>query len=408
MLNKIKSVISILIIIFTVMQSTSCRKDSREITLLTDNPGIAAAAEMYNAENPEVLITLHTVPFIELSVIESVNPDIIIGSYIYSDSITGRLAPLENLHVPEYGSISVPYSKNGEPLLIPLSFTMPVIMGSTENGSSFSGAVTVTPEELIEKNRDFIRYNRKKRITNLGFSPLWNPETGYSILISDYPEITDSIETPDKDKLAEVINYLKEWQAETAGSPEKDKSFNEKYRYIPDEILINEGRIQFAQTKFADWALLPDTIKNNLELRYLTVNGKIPVTETIYAGITAKGNKDGYSEKFLEWLITPGNQAGVIRKLKQDGSKMFGFLGGLSTIEKVNQEIICSYYPEFISLLPENYYIKSSGPYPELWKRITAEVIYPWIISELSGNGSEGNLQELYKKWNLTSLNYSF
>jgi len=408
MLNKIKSVFSMLIIIITVMQISSCGKNTVELTLLTDNPGIAAAVEMYNAENPDVFITLHTADFIELSVIESVNPDIVIGSYIYSDGITGRLAPLKNIHVPEYGSITVPYSKNGEPLLIPLSFALPIITGSNKNGSSFSGAVTVAPEELMEKNSGFIKYNRKKIITNLGFSPLWNPETGYSVLISVYPEITDSIEAPDEKKSTELINYLKSWQTEIAGSPEDDEKFNKKYRYIPDEILIIEGRIQFAQTNFANWALLPDTVKKNLELRYLAVNGKIPVIETVYGGITAKGKKSVYSESFLKWLIKPENQAGLIRKLKQDGSKIFGFLGGLSTIEKVNQEVICSYYPEFISLLPENYYIKSSGPYPELWERITAEVIYPWIVSELSCSGREVTLQELYKKWSLTSLNYSF
>ena len=87
-----------------------------------------------------------------------------------------------------------------------------------------------------------------------------------------------------------------------SGSIEADQVFIKRYRYMPDERLIEDGRVLFARTDFSSWVKLPDAISSNLDIRYLKGPGTIPVYSVTSAAIPRKGKSAKEAIRFVQWL----------------------------------------------------------------------------------------------------------
>ena len=164
--------------------------------------------------------------------------------------------------------------------------------------------------------------------------------------------------------LDEVVEEAASWILESSGGPEPDAQFSEKYRYIPDERLIEEGRILFARTDFASWAAYPDQTRQDLDFRYFRGDRTIPVVNVISAGISRSSSAQKAAESFIDWLSLPETQTALMARWERDNIVVFGFLGGLSAKEEVNRSDMQKLFPVLEGKIPESDFLDSPEEFP--------------------------------------------
>jgi len=385
------------LILFASIFLSSCTDKVTTLRILTDRKELASAAEIYNSANENVIVTIHNVSIIDDEVIENENPDLVIGSFLSSSEIIDLLRPSEAVF-PVYEALSGPRDSKGRRFLTPLAFELPLIMGRKEIMSELPDTMLVQPEDLREAAAPYTAENNEGRLIRLGFSPAWNPQSLTDLLALRAPGIfAAGMENFDEVLLGRIVEETRDWITESAGDTAADTAFDKRYRYIPDEYLIIDGRILFARTDFDYWATLPDTITGALDLRYLSGPRKIPVISVTSAGIPLKTSSPDAASAFIQWLMLPETQSLLMDRWKRDGIDVFGFLGGLSSLKEVNESIIKN-------MIPEGHYLQVPESRPLRWSRIRDEVIIPWFQSTLSNTSTEPTLTEAYRKWDLSSL----
>ena len=396
----IKAISSILAIITL----WSCGNGVEIIHILTDRKELASAVEIFDADDDDVIITIRHVPVIDAGIIETEQPDLVIGAYLSSPEIVDLLRPTDS-EFPVYEALTGPADSRGRSYLTPLSFELPLIMGKREVLSELPDPMLVRPEELREASVPYSATNDNDRLIRLGFSPNWNPRSFTDLLAVRYPTaFVTGMDHLDDASLEMIVEEARNWVLETAGDLESDALFNSRYRYIPDEYLILEGRILFARTDFNSWASLPDTTAGRLDIRYFSGPRTIPVIAVISAGIPSTADSPDASSRFIHWLMLPETQSRLMARWERDGITVFGFLGGLSSLPEVNESILIRHYPAMKGMIPEGHYLSVPESLPQRWSTIRDDVIAPWFQSVVSDTGNTSSLSEAYRKWDLSSL----
>jgi len=373
--------------------------------LLTDCKELALAVEAYNVENDSVSIKLSYTDGISAEQIRFEKPDVLIGRNLSSMDVVDHLRRMRNEY-PVYETLQGPRDKKGRAYLIPLSFELPLIMGSEETMSKLSDPVLVRAGEMREASRDFSLLNRDGRLMRLAFSPSWNQDFYLDILATKDPELFSAdMGSVDEETMNQSIMDIRDWIIEEAGDIESDTQFNQRYRYIPDEVLILNGRILFARTNFEYWNSLPDSVTQKLDIRYFGGPRAIPITSVVRAGIPRRTKSAKAAEDFIEWLMLPGTQSRLIELWGSAGVTVFGFLGGLSSLHEVNQRVISQHFPGMKT--PESQFLRAPQYLPIRWAEIRGEVIIPWLETAVVSPQIDYSLLDAYEKWNLSSFSES-
>ncbi len=405
------------IVILTLLYLlVSCVKAPEVIHILTDRKELTTAIELYDAAHDDLIITMRHVSAVDASLIDSENPDIVIAADLSAAEI---ILELQTLDAPYdgYQAIEGPKNSRSQSYLLPLSFQLPLIMGLSSTMDSLPDASTVRPEELRKAASRLRITDEEGRITSLGFSPSWDPESFVDLWMARDPKsVEKGIEGVDNEDIREIVIEAGEWIFESVGSAAADEAFNTKYRYVPDEKLLNNKRILFARTDLESWAKLPDSISGMLDIRYFRGERSIPVLSIVSAGIPKhSGNKES-AEEFLSWLRAADTQELLMSRWERDGITVFGFFGGLSAEPSVNQGILLDRYPEMKGMIPEAHYLDGPESVPHRWKRIRIEVVAPWFAEAAAReadnlkDGTEVSgptLSEAYRTWDLSSLTES-
>jgi len=356
-------------------------------------------------ENDKISLTLIYTESINAKKIQLVEPDVIIGENISSIDIVELLRRTRNAY-PVYETLQGPLDKKGRAYLIPLSFKLPLIMGKKETMSKLPDPVLVRADELREASQPFSVRNREGRLTRLAFSPGWNPNFYLDILATKNSEpFSINMENIDEESINQAVMDIRNWITEGAGDIESDIQFSQRYRYIPDEALILNGRILFARTNFEYWNSLPDEITRELEIRYFGGPRSIPVASVLRAGIPKEAKSVEAAEDLIEWLMLPSTQSWLIRSWEDAGITVFGFLGGLSSLQGVNQRVITRHFPRI--KIPEGQFFLAPQYLPMKWARIRGEVIIPWFETAITSPQDNHSLPDAYRKWYLSSFSES-
>ncbi len=387
-----------------IILQTSCTPAPKKLKILTDRTEMASAVEIYRGLNRNIIITLHHVSSVNASILQKEQPDLVIASHLNAPELTRGFRTI-HLSPPMYPALRQ-NNTAGPATLIPLSFEMPLVMGLQTTMAALPDAACVRPEELQAAAKTFIRRNKEKRILHLGFSPLWD-----ALFLTDFLAARDITlfqegwENTADAAIRPITEELNEWITDGADDINSEREFNLRYRYIPDEYLIMQERIQFARTDFSTWNRLPDTVSRNLDIRYLQGNRSIPVIRVVSAAIPQKNISPKTAEKFIQWLTKPETQKQLMGRWEKDGIQVFGFLGGLSANPVVNETVLQDRFPSFRGMIPENHLLAVPSTVPHRWKRIRNEVVAPWIIRELTKTDSATpTLSQSFRSWDLSSL----
>ncbi|OQX29278.1 MAG: hypothetical protein B0D92_04560 [Spirochaeta sp. LUC14_002_19_P3] len=382
----------------------SCSKAPSKLLILSDKSELAGAAEIYTALHPDIQITLRHVPYISASVLSEHAADIVIGDDINSEAILTMLAPAD-ISTPVYPVLASAGKHGKQEALIPLAFNLPLIVGRREVMKELPDPVIIRQADIRTLEEKFVRRDRYGRLSNLGFSPSWNPASYLDLLILEY-RISELIfeDMHGFDELfVRVRDELSDWISSSAGSPDADFEFTRRYYYLPGDVLIANKRTLFTRMSFADWIAIPGTAAENLAIRYFAGDRVIPVQSVTWGGIGKNSPAKRQAAEFLQWLLTPDVQTQLMDRWEKDGLTVFGFLNGLSSIPQVNQTAVVERFPAIRGMLPENHFLFAMPILPDRWSRIRNEVIVPWFNSALYTENA-AKLSEYYDKWDLHSL----
>jgi len=396
-MRSLPQTISALAILSVLTLNLGC-SGHRDMKLLTDRAELALAAEIYNVENDGARITLSYTESISAEKIRFENPDVIIGKNLSSIDVTYLLRRMKHVY-PVYETLQD--SQEGRTHLIPLSFELPLIMGRSETMSKLPDPILVRADELREASRAFSVLSKDGRLLRLAFSPSWNQDFLLDVLATKNPEpFSVDMESIDEESINQTVMDIRDWIIEGAGDIESDIQFSNRYRYIPDEVSVLNGRILFARTDFEYWNSLPDVINRELDIRYFGGKRSIPVVSVVRAGIPKRAKSVRAAEDFIEWLMLPSTQSQLMKSWESAGITVFGFLGGLSSLQEVNQTVMAQHFPRIKT--PESQFFLAPRYLPIRWARTRGEVIIPWLETAIRSPRTELSLLDAYREWDLS------
>ena len=396
-MRSLPQTISALAILSVLTLNLGC-SGHRDMKLLTDRAELALAAEIYNVENDGARITLSYTESISAEKIRFENPDVIIGKNLSSIDVTYLLRRMKHVY-PVYETLQD--SQEGRTHLIPLSFELPLIMGRSETMSKLPDPILVRADELREASRAFSVLSKDGRLLRLAFSPSWNQDFLLDVLATKNPEpFSVDMESIDEESINQTVMDIRDWIIEGAGDIESDIQFSNRYRYIPDEVSVLNGRILFARTDFEYWNSLPDVINRELDIRYFGGKRSIPVVSVVRAGIPKRAKSVRAAEDFIEWLMLPSTQSQLMKSWESAGITVFGFLGGLSSLQEVNQTVMAQHFPRIKT--PESQFFLAPRYLPIRWARTRGEVIIPWLEAAIKSPRTELSLLDAYREWDLS------
>ena len=112
----------------------------------------------------------------------------------------------------------------------------------------------------------------------MSFSPAWNALLFTDLLAIRTPDLlTEGFEEVDDGAVDAIMDEIRSWREAAAGDVNADRAFSRKYRYLPEDVLLTRGRIQFARIDFAAWAALPHSA--SAQVRYPLPQRRPPDTD---------------------------------------------------------------------------------------------------------------------------------
>jgi len=299
----------------------SCDRHGETLRILTDRKELASAIEMYDSIEPDLTISWRMVGAIDADILEDARPDLVIGSHLAAPEILDQLEPRTDEGPASF--LDGPADAKGRPRLHALSYRLPLVMGRADSMATLPDPVAVRIDALMEAGLAFDERDGDGRMVRMGFSPAWDPQTAVDLTLIRAPEaFAGGLGQVDEKDVGPVVDEMRAWIEASAGSVDADAAFSERYRYIPDEYLILERRIGYARTDFEDWALLPDAIARQLDIRYLMGDRHIPVLGVVSAGIPSSGRRSEAARRFVAWLLEADTQKALMERWERERNRL--------------------------------------------------------------------------------------
>lgn len=388
------------VLIPLIIGAGGCRSSRNTLNILTDRSELAPAVEMFLSDRESARVILRHVQDID----EAESADLIIGSNLNTPPMTARLQPLESC-LEMYPALMGPLDSRGRPLLQALAFELPLIIGTEQSLALLPDPVIVRPRDLAAAAGGYLLRDNRGGVTRMSFSPAWNASLFTDLLAIRAPDLLKGgFEKVDDGSVDTVMDEIRSWREAAAGDVNADRAFYRKYRYLPEDVLLTRGRIQFARIDFAAWAALPYNSSRRFDIRYLSGDRLIPISAVTWAGIPNRSGNPRLAREFLDWLLLPETQGRLMDRWESEGLRVFGFLGGLSSIPAVNYTRIIDLHPRMEGMIPENHYLAPAVPVPHRWRRIRDDVVYPWFRAAMDSDSPHEKLSEVYRRWDLFSI----
>lgn len=330
---------------------------------------------------------------------ENKRPDIVINTNLTNNIFKNEMADLSFILDSDESLDSLAKSpllvtgEDGKIPLLPLSYSPLVIVYKRNNKRIAANKTVLNIEEIEEKSTAF---NEEKRI---GYSPYWDD----SFLMALMDLYGSSFQSDEKtllkwndEGLDLSLKRLDHWEEQNGGM-ESMNDFNNKYMYENRIKLLLDERILFSTFPLGKFLCYSDSRINDLDFALLAHAGNIHPGDTINGGINRKTKSFRGSSRFLKWLLQEESQKEIVASAIKNNIGSFGFLGGLSTLDKINREIITRYYPRIAGKIPSTDYLLEQPEKPVEYNKVKEELLTAWLHKRREG--STLPLSEALDKW---------
>ena len=390
-----------LIILTITLLLFSC-SNQKTAVLWSSNKETAEIVELYNTGNSEYRIIFQYKENLVSSFIKAdERPDIIIGEDLQNIQVKSELLSLENLYKKDFpkngtinqaliGGVEFENSKH----LLPLSYSLTAAVYNKNSKRVDSSLPTI---ELEKMKNDSISYNNE--IKKRGFSPLWDENFIIALLDlfeASFSSSEEKMLTWNDQNIESALAFLKDWN-ELNGGLEQMSQFDDKFLFDNRIKILKEERILFSIMDSASFMELSDSMNKDIDFIYISHKFMIHPEKIVYGGINKKTSSYNASTDFLSWLTKAHTQEKIIQSLLKNKSGNFAILGGFSSINEVNEQILRRYYPRLAGKIPESQYIQMQNEKPVDFNSIKYELITSWVINSI--NGGEIKLDDALEKW---------
>ncbi len=385
-------------------------RETQSVVVWTDRPELAAYLELFNSEQSAYFAELeyHEDPLRLLRTTRR-EPDIIIARLPTDTRSADRFRALESL-IEAAGGATTFYQDllktgqvEGRQLFVPLSFDLPLISFKhppAPDGHE-STDMYIGLDEIRERGEGFNRHSGD-RPTHMGFSPRWNREFLYIFARLHGLEFRHTgIESFDwnRELTPAIGEQLASWVSESNRGLETEQQFERRYLNDPKQQLLIRERILFAYDTASGFALQPAAFRSELEFRWPTQDGKLPVLdEIVHIGMPRTGNTAG-AEVLASWLLEPANQERIIVDSLRKRVRSFGIAGGFSSRVAVNEIVFPRHYSYLSGRIPPPEHLQFPGRLPSYWPSLRTEVILPYLHDRSTGAGSANSLESRLRTW---------
>ncbi|MDR0386419.1 MAG: extracellular solute-binding protein [Treponema sp.] len=368
--------------------------------LWTDRPEFALYAEDFNAgqDRYKIEVRYFESPAQKLTDTEEY-PDIVAGSWLKSTSTRTLFRPLDNLLRNQSVDPSAFYARllalgriEDKQYLFPVSFNIPALVFSRENGGLFSGFFVTDLEEIKSLGKAY-NLETNGSFSRLGFSPAWNNE--FLFLTATLFDTSFREASPlawDVRALDRAVLYIREWIQEANTGIEAEDDFAFKYFYDPPSKLAVTGRILFTYMDSSEFFTLSEEQRSNLDFRWIAGNDAIPLSEdATYFGICKAGKAPKAAAAFTQWFFREETQRNFMEKSRATrlNETLFGIANGFSALKIVTEQVFPQYYPELLGHVPPETFLSPPNILPRNWTALKERVILPYLHDRIRGSSGE-------------------
>ncbi|MDA3850798.1 MAG: hypothetical protein PF447_05965 [Spirochaetaceae bacterium] len=389
-----------LYLLFFILILNGCRSGTPDnIKLLSDSPETLLPIEYFNSIQEDIRVEFIYTKRLDLQKLDQQKYDLLISRNLSSPVFLEKLAippNQEKFADKYYPALTSPYLLRKSPVLIPLSFDLPLIIYRDDQFSD-PPPFTISFEELDELST---LPATDEALSQMPFSPLWDGRYLRARLLFSGEDFQEQGKfNYDQEKLSLFMADQREWLMENQG--EKALEFSRKYRYIPDIQLLNQGRLDFLYMELSEYLTQQESLSKALEFSYLSNSQKecLPL-DVLYMAITSQGSNHRQMEQFIDTLLSKDFQKDFLLwkdSLREDS---FGFMGGLSSLPEVNRYVLSDYYQQLSLRMIQAEQLHPTPSLPENWIDLAPDVIDKWLIHYLEGEETQ-ELQNFYRQWDL-------
>jgi len=374
--------------------------ESRTIALWTDRPEFAVYAEHFNASQGTYTLEVRWFESPAQQFIgNEEGPDIIAAAWLKSASTRTLFRPLDSLFAREkspetdspdrglslqafYPRLLTLGSIEGKQYLIPVSFNLPALVFSREQGSSLSNPFTINLQEIKGKGH---AYNQETRgvYTRMGFSPAWSDSFLFLTSVLYNTSFREAAPIAwDPAALERAMEAVYTWRIEANSGIQAEDDFAFKYLYDPPAKLALSGRILFTYMESSRFFTLPEERRAGLDFRWIAERNLIPLDEqTIYLGVSKKTKAWKGAGAFIRWFFSQETQRTLLEAARNNrmSETSFGIAGGFSGMRLVTEQVFPQFYPDFLGHTPPETYLSPPNILPQNWMDIKEKVILPYL-----------------------------
>jgi ABC-type glycerol-3-phosphate transport system substrate-binding protein len=368
--------------------------------LWTDRPEFALYAENFNTSQDRYKIEVRYFESPAQKLTDTKEyPDIVAGSWLKSASTRTLFRPLDKLlkdHSVDPGAF---YSRllalgriEDKQYLFPVSFNIPALVFSRENGTLLSNLFVAGLEEIKSVGKEY-NLETNGSFSRMGFSPAWNNEFLFvtaTLFNTSFREASPL--AWDTQALDQAILYIREWIQEANTGIEAEDDFAFKYFYDPPSKLAIAGRILFTYMDSSEFFTLSAEQRSNLDFRWIAEHDTIPLSEdTTYFGVCKAGKAKKASMAFTQWFFQEETQRFFLEKSKANrlNETLFGIANGFSALRTVTEQVFPQYYPGLLGHMPPEAFLSPPNILPRNWTALKERVILPYLHDRIRSPSGE-------------------
>lgn len=337
-------------------------------------------------------------------------PDIIVGSWLRTDSAMKNFKTLDYLFDRKQVSSSIFYSQLVEAgkykhsqVLLPVSFNLPAIIFDSNNKSLINDNYTLTPDEIRSTAAEYTKRKDSGAFTRIGFTPLSNENFIYLMTKLNGVNFRDEKNeiTWDETNLQKTTKLLQEWIITDNSSPQEEQDFAFKYLFMPNYRQVSSCRTLFSYITSDELFKATKNQDLNIDYRWICSNSVMPIEDSFtMMGIYKNCKNQVGASTFITWFFQSENQQQILERKNRLNleTELFGISGGFSAVRDVTEHILPIYYTQLLSNLPPAQMITVSQKLPARWDSYRSLVVEPYLYDSITLNEAQP-ISEYEKEW---------
>ncbi len=377
------------------------------LRLVTNRAEMAAYVDRFNSLQSDVKVEISYQENPAQAVVDGVNGDLVVGEWLAAQSVMDHLEGLGDVVKPGkidpawfYARLLAMGSRDNRPMLVPLSFNLPAIV--YERQSQDLPAMLLQLDTLQAMSKAYNRTNKAGVVTNLGFSPSWNPDflTLTSLLFGAHLRPgRNGLPAWDENGLRKTVDFTHQWLDGVNGGADVDATFSERNLVQPWYKLLSSGKTLFALASFTDLFALPEDERRDFDFRWLSQDGVIPVMDDVlFAGVLRTSHDKAGAKAFLQWFCSQPVQLSLLSVNQSRRIGVFGITDGFPAWKSIDEKDLPAKYPLLLGHIPMENLLVFPDTLPDNWVKVRDGVVAPWILDSASGKSAD-TLEKRLQDW---------